>query len=96
MWKQFLDAIGQIVMLTQETRQNKTANAETRQQLKEVQEEVKELSRAVQRLAYEIHRIGEVDKHERDIMALRLENELLRFERRLISGEKKPEQEADR
>ena len=42
MWKQFFDAIAQIVLLAQETRQNKAAITETRQQLKEVQEEVRE------------------------------------------------------
>ena len=38
---------------------------------------------AVERLAYEIHRVSDKEGHEREQLALRLENELLKFERRL-------------
>lgn len=41
------------------------------------------MTEVVQRLVYEIHRVGERDEHERDKMKLWLENQLLRFERRL-------------
>lgn len=51
---------------------------------KELGQEVRDLTRAVERLAYEIHRVGEKDDHEREKIVLRLENELLRFERRLL------------
>ena len=51
--------------------------------MKEVRSEVKELTKAIERLAYEIHRTRENDTHEREKMALRLEVQLLRFERRL-------------
>lgn len=37
----------------------------------------------MQRLVYEIQRISEREMHEREKMQLRLENQLLRFERRL-------------
>jgi hypothetical protein len=47
-----------------------------------------DLTAVVQRLAYKIHRISERETHERDKMQLRLENQLLRFERRLPSAGK--------
>ncbi|HZG52568.1 MAG TPA: hypothetical protein VEZ40_10575 [Pyrinomonadaceae bacterium] len=52
--------------------------------------QVREVASALERLAYEVHRIGEKvdyaakeEAHEREKLALRLENELLKFERRL-------------
>ena len=39
---------------------------------------------AVERLSSEIRRVRERDDNEREKMALRLENELLKFERRLL------------
>ena len=50
---------------------------------KDLCQEVKELSTMVQRLAYEIHRVTEKDDHEREKLQLKLDNQLLRFERRL-------------
>ena len=51
------------------------------------------MARALERLAYEVHRVservdyaGKNEAQERDKLALRLENELLKFERRLPSG----------
>ncbi len=44
------------------------------------------MARAIERLAYEIKRTQDEDRHEREKLALRLENELLKFERRLPSG----------
>ncbi|MEK6301818.1 MAG: hypothetical protein AABO41_13995 [Acidobacteriota bacterium] len=55
-------------------------------------QQLRELARAMERLAYEVHRVNErVDSvstneaQEREKLALQLENELLRFERRLPS-----------
>ncbi|CAN5800038.1 hypothetical protein BH23GEM3_BH23GEM3_02450 [soil metagenome] len=44
---------------------------------------VRDLTAAVQLLARELERQRENEAHEREKMLLRLENELLRFERRL-------------
>jgi hypothetical protein len=41
------------------------------------------MSEVLQRLVYEIHRVGERDDHEREKIKLWLENQLLKFERRL-------------
>lgn len=53
--------------------------------------EMDEMARAIERLAYEIKRTQDEDRHEREMLALRLENELLKFERRLPSGDSKGE-----
>jgi len=50
---------------------------------KELQREVRDLTAAAQQLSYEIRRVSENDSHERERLALRLDNELLKFERRL-------------
>ncbi len=49
-------------------------------------QEVRSLSATVRELAYEVRRIRENEAHEREKMALRLENALLHFERRLPPG----------
>ena len=47
--------------------------------------------RAFERLAYEIRRVNDKDDHEREKIILKLENELLKFERRLPSATKEEE-----
>lgn len=42
--------------------------------------------RIVERVAYEVNRVADLDQHEREKLVLRLENELLKFERRLPTG----------
>ena len=49
----------------------------------ELQKDVKVLTAAVQQLVYEVRGNKNDESHEREKMALRLQNELLRFERRL-------------
>ena len=51
--------------------------------MKELRQELRSMSEVLQRLVYEIHRVGERDEHEREKMKLWLENQLLKFERRL-------------
>jgi hypothetical protein len=46
----------------------------------------------VRELAYEVRRSRENESHEREKLMLKLENEFLRFERRLTSG--KPSEES--
>ncbi len=48
--------------------------------------EIDEMAKVIERLAYEIKRPQDGERHEREKLALRLENELLKFERRLPSG----------
>lgn len=51
------------------------------------------MAHALERLAYEVHRVNEKvdyssksEAQERDKLVLRLENELLKFEQRLLPG----------
>ena len=85
MWQQIAEWVKWLFQLTQETRTN-------REDIKDLRQEVKELSTMVQRLAYEIHRVSEKDDHEREKIQLKLDNQLLRFERRLTpeSAEREP------
>lgn len=76
MWKQILEMAKRLLLLAQDTQRN-------RDEIKELRQELRDLTRAVERLAYEIHRVGEKDEHEREKIVLRVDNELLRFERRL-------------
>jgi len=50
---------------------------------KELQREVRQLSTAVQLIVREMQHQRENEAHEREKMALRLENEMLKFEKRL-------------
>jgi predicted nucleic acid-binding Zn-ribbon protein len=78
MWKQIYEALKQLLLLTQQTERN-------RGEIKELRQELQELTSVVERLAYEVRRARDDEAHEREKMTLRLENEMLKFERR-ISG----------
>jgi hypothetical protein len=41
---------------------------------------------AIRQLTFELHQLRDHESHEREKMALKLENAMLRFERRLPSG----------
>lgn len=76
MWKQILELAKRLFMLAEDTKRN-------RDEIKELREEVRRLGSAVERLAYEIRRVGDKEQHEREQLRLRLDNELLKFERKL-------------
>ncbi len=59
------------------------------QDIKEMRADIRDIYSKLERLAYEIQKTREEDRHEREKLALRLENELLKFERRLPSGDSK-------
>ena len=86
MWKQLFESLKQLLLLTEQTQQN-------RSEIKELRQEIRDLAKAVERLAYELHRSRENEAHERHKMALQLENEMLRFERRLPPS--KPDENDD-
>jgi archaellum component FlaC len=93
LWNQIADFSKQLFMQAQETQKNKS-------DIKELQKEVKELSATVQRLIYEVHRLGENERHEREKLALRLEHEretmALRFELELLrAGRQLPASQPD-
>lgn len=79
MWRQLYDYARHLITLKEQTERNAA-------EINAIRDELKELTAAVQRLAYELHRVRENEAHEREKMALRLENILLRSERRLPPG----------
>ena len=76
MWKRIADLARLLFTFSEALQQNRAVT-------KELQREVRDLTAAVQKLSYEIRRVSENDSHEREKLALRLANELLKFERRL-------------
>lgn len=68
-----------MLLLSHETREN-------RAEIKEMQQALDSLANSVERLTYDIRRIEETEKFEREKLAMQLEIALLRFERRLPSG----------
>lgn len=92
MFKQLIDLTARIFFLAKDTQQNKEDVKDAKQRIRDVQtdlndlrREVQELARGFERLAYEIRRTSESEAQERKYLALQLENELLKFERRLPS-----------
>ena len=81
MWKKLYEVLSRLLALTQKVERHD-------KEILGLQQEVKNLTAVVQRLVYEIQRISDRETHERDKIQLRLENQLLRFERRLPSAAK--------
>ena len=76
MFKQVVDAVRQMLLLLRDVEQNK-------QDIATLKEQLAETNQLVRQLAFEIQRISEREQHEREKFALKVENALLRFERRL-------------
>lgn len=85
MWKQFYEWTKWLVLLAQEVRKN-------RADIKELQNQFEELTTVVQELVSDVRRNKENETHEREKLVLKLENAMLRFERRLTSGKAKDEE----
>ncbi len=70
----------QVILLTDKTERN--AN-----DIAKLQESVKDLTLALEQLRYEVRGMREREDSEREKLLLRLENQFLRFERGLKSGD---------
>ncbi len=100
MWKQIFEFAKDIVLLNREIQQNKEDIKEVRQELKEVcgeirdlrtenqqlREEFAKLIMVAQQLNFDIQEVSQREQSEREKLILKLENEMLKFERRLPSG----------
>ncbi len=76
MWKKLYELLERLVTLTQKvTRHDK--------QIEELRQEVRELTSMIHRLALEVNRLSDRQTAEREKMELWIENQMLRFERRL-------------
>ncbi|HXD30079.1 MAG TPA: hypothetical protein VN643_03115 [Pyrinomonadaceae bacterium] len=76
MWTKVVDLARVLFTFSEGLQQN-------RADIKELQRELRDLTSVVQQLSHEIRRVAENDSHEREKLGLRLENEMLKFERRL-------------
>ena len=76
MWKQLFTLAGRFWRIAEELERNKAAITESRQELRD-------MGRVVDWLVFEARHSRESEARERENLALRLQNELLRFERRL-------------
>jgi hypothetical protein len=79
MWKKLYEVLSRLLSLTKKVEAHDKEIAEIRQELRD-------LTAIVHRLAFEVQRISERESHEREKIQLKLENQLLRFERRLPSA----------
>ncbi len=80
MIKQLFELAERLLTITRDIRSNQAG-------IKRLEGQVETLSAAVRELTFEFRRLRENEHHERERMALRLENTLLHFERRLHSGD---------
>lgn len=101
MLKQLLELTSKLFSLSRDVQQNKADITDVKQKISNVQDDIKDLQREVRdlargfdRLAYEIRRVSDNEAQERKMMALQLENELLKFERRLPSPKASQEPES--
>lgn len=69
MWKKLLDYFTHLLALAEATRENKV--------------EIKEIRRELDDLAVAVRLLAQAQRHETEKLTLQLENELLKFERRL-------------
>jgi hypothetical protein len=87
MWQKIYEFGKQLLTLKSQVEKNT-------QDLKELRQDLKNLTAAVQKLVYVVNRNSENDSHEREKLILRLENALLKVERRfLLGGRNDPDEE---
>ena len=76
MWKKIYELLEQLVTLAQRVSRHD-------KQIEELRQEVRELTGMIHRLAIEVNRLADRQASEREKMELWVENQMLRFERRL-------------
>lgn len=81
MWQKISDLAKSLFTFGEALQQN-------RADVKELQREVRQISTALQLLAREVQHMRESERQEREKTALQLENQLLKFERRLPPAKK--------
>jgi hypothetical protein len=89
MWQKLYEFGKQLLTLKSQVEKNT-------QDIKDLRQDLKVLTAAVQKLAYTVRLNSENDSHEREKLVLRLENALLKIERRfLLSGKNDQDQDQD-
>ena len=79
MFKQLTELVANLLFLVRDTRENKEA-------IEQLRREMHELASTVEKLSFEVQRISDREKLEREKLVLQLENVLLKIERRLPPG----------
>ena len=79
MWKKLLEVLRNQIFLARDIQENKD-------KIHRLRQEFDELSELVLRLQFEVQRVREDDRHEREKMMLRIENALLKLERQIPPG----------
>lgn len=77
MWKKILTLIQTVITLAKDLERN-------REEIKEIRQDILNLTLSMQRLADEIRLTNQREASEREKLALQIENELLRFDQRLL------------
>lgn len=90
MWKDILQFGKDLILLSRETQENKAdiKKCEVRteaveRELDSLREDFNKLVHLVHQLSYDIEKVSNREESERKHLALQLENEMLKFERRL-------------
>ena len=79
MWQKLLAYFAHLLTLAEATQENKS-------EIKEIRQELRQLTATVQGVIHELQALRTEQQHLAEKLTLRLENELLRFERRLPPG----------
>ena len=92
MWTKLFEFTKDILSLQRDTQQNKADIKEVEQEIKKLhyadenlREDFNKLVHLVHQLSFEIQKVSDREKSERELITLKLENEMLKFERRLVS-----------
>ena len=90
MIKQIIEIASRLFVVTKDVQQSKSdikkleqENRDLRRELADITQELHDSTCGFERLAYEIRRVSDTEAQERKLMPLQLENEFLKFERRL-------------
>jgi len=93
MWKDILQFGKDLILLTRETQQNKAdikkgedKTVALEREVNDLREDFNKLVHLVHQLSFDIERVSNREEAERKNLALQLENEMLKFERRLPQG----------
>jgi hypothetical protein len=77
------DYISRVIFLQRDVADLKTSDTDIRQELKDVRSELKDLTLGLHHLLHEVQRLHDRLDHETKQTRLQIDNEMLKFERRL-------------
>ena len=78
MWKKILSLLDSVLRLSQELERNRV-------EIKEIRKDLLELTLLIQRVSHQVNLNSQQETSEREKLALQIENQLLRFDRRTVA-----------